>query len=163
MGRVTCVPAAAPFSMSEPGGEPSAPRYEREDAEHTRRLLESSEAAEGALRAAVGSPTAEEYEFMVCRLEMRLLVYAGPRPGDPLVDVRCGSGRLAVQLANWSRGPVLGTDVVRSLLDQAAQTCSRPDWRFERVSGLTVPAGSESVDMACAFSVFTHLCRSSGR
>jgi ubiquinone/menaquinone biosynthesis C-methylase UbiE len=58
---------------------------------------------------------------------MRLLVYAGLQPDHSLVDIGCGSGRLAVQLADWLRGPYLGTDVVQSLLDQAAQTCSRPD------------------------------------
>jgi ubiquinone/menaquinone biosynthesis C-methylase UbiE len=142
--------------MVEPDTEYSEPHYVREYAEHTRRLLESWESPEGALQAAVGSATPEEYE-MVGRMERLLLMYAGLRPGDSLVDVGCGSGRLAVQLADWLQGPYLGTDVVQSLLDQAARSCDRPDWRFERVYGLTVPAASESVDMACAFSVFTHL------
>lgn len=142
--------------MIEPGSECKEPHFVREYAEHTKRLLESWESREGALQAAVGSATPEEYE-LVGRVEMRLLIYAGLHPDDALVDIGCGSGRLAVQLATWLRGPYLGTDVVQSLLDQAAQSCNRPDWRFERVSGLHVPADSESVDMACAFSVFTHL------
>lgn len=98
---------------------------------------------ESALHAAVGSATRDEHE-LVGRLEMHLLVCAGLQPDDSLVDIGCGSGRLAVQLADWLRGPYLGTDVVQSLLDQAAQTCRRPDWRFERVRGLTVPAGRPS-------------------
>lgn len=142
--------------MVEPHTERGEPHYVREYAEHTRRLLESWDSREGALQAAVGSATPEEYE-MVGRMEKLLLVYAGLRPGDFLVDIGCGSGRLAVQLAGWLEGPYLGTDVVQSLLDQAAQSCDRPDWRFERVYGLTVPADADSVDMACAFSVFTHL------
>ena len=125
-------------------------------AEHTRRLLESWGSREGALQAAVGSATPEEYE-MVGRLEKLVLIYAGLRPDDFLLDIGCGSGRLAVHLADWLEGPYLGTDVVQTLLDQAAQACNQPDWRFEKVPGLTVPAESNSVDMACAFSVFTHL------
>ena len=142
--------------MIEPGSECKEPHFVREYTEHTRRLLESSESRKGALQAAVGSATPEEYE-LVGRVEMRLLIYAGLQPDNSLVDIGCGSGRLAVQLARWLQGPYLGTDVVQSLLDEAAQSCNRPDWRFERVCGLTVPADSESVDMACAFSVFTHL------
>ncbi len=94
---------------------------------------------------------------MVGRLEKLLLVYAGLRRDDFLLDIGCGSGRLAVQLADWLEGAYLGTDVVQTLLDQAVRACNRPDWRFHKVSGLTVPADSGSVDMACAFSVFTHL------
>lgn len=91
------------------------------------------------------------------RLEKSLLIYAGLRPYHSLLDVGCGPGRLAAQLAHWLEGPYLGTDVVQTFLDHAAHACGRPDWRFEKVSGLTVPADSESVDIACAFSVFTHL------
>jgi SAM-dependent methyltransferase len=142
--------------MMEPGSKCREPHFVREYAEHTRRLLESWESREGALQAAVGSATPEEYE-LVGRVEMRLLIYAGLHPDDSLVDIGCGSGRLAAQLARWLRGRYLGTDVVQSLLDQAAQSCNRPDWQFQRVCGLTVPADSESIDMACAFSLFTHL------
>ncbi len=142
--------------MAELRAEGAEPHFVRAYAEHTRRLLESWGSPEGALQAAVGSATPEEFE-MVGRMEKLLLFYAGLQRDDFLVDIGCGSGRLAVQLANWLRGPYLGTDVVQTLLDRAADTCNRPEWRFERVSGLTVPADAESVDMACAFSVFTHL------
>jgi len=145
------VPQSA--GRSEGGREP---HFVSAYAAQTRRLLESWDSREGALQAAIGSASPEDYET-VGRLEKSLLVYAGLRPEDFLLDVGCGSGRLAVHLAGWLEGPYLGTDVVQTLLDHAAQACNRPDWRFERVSGLTVPADSDSVDMACAFSVFTHL------
>lgn len=125
-------------------------------ADHTRRLLETWGSREGALQAAIGSATREEYE-LIGSVEKALLVYAGLRPDESLLDVGCGSGRLAKQLVGWLEGPYLGTDVVQVLLDHASSVCGKPDWRFERVNGLTVPAPSDSFDMACAFSVFTHL------
>lgn len=138
------------------GGTAEEPHFVRAYAEHTRMLLESWGSREGALQAAVGSANPQSYE-LVGRLEKLLLLYAGLRPDDLLLDIGCGSGRLAVHLADWLEGPYLGTDVVQTLLDQAAQACNRPDWRFEKVSGLTVPAESDSIDLACTFSVFTHL------
>jgi SAM-dependent methyltransferase len=132
------------------------PHFVRTYEEHTRRLLDTWGSREGALQAAVGSATSEGFEMMG-RIEKALLVYAGLQQEDFLVDVGCGSGRLAVHLVDWLAGPYLGTDVVQTLLDHAYQTCGRSDWRFERVTGLTVPAESGKVDMVCAFSVFTHL------
>lgn len=145
---------AQPGRASGPAG--AEPHFVREYAAHTQKLLESWGSEEGALQAAVGSATPEEYE-LIGRLEKLLLLYAGLGRDDFLLDIGCGSGRLAVHLADWLRGPYLGIDVVQALLDQAARLCKRPDWRFERVSGLSVPVDSGSVDMACAFSVFTHL------
>ena len=43
------------------------------------------------------------------------------------------------------------------LLDYASALVKRPDWQFELVSGLTIPAGDGEAAMVCFFSVFTHL------
>lgn len=141
---------------SAPDARFSQPHYVRTYTKHMNELLESWGSREGALQAAVGSVTPEDYEA-VGRVEKAVLLYAGLRPDDFLLDVGCGSGRLAVQLSEWLKGPYLGTDVVPALLDHATRVCGRKDWRFEKVASLTVPAASDSVDMACAFSVFTHL------
>ncbi|MGH9099151.1 MAG: hypothetical protein ACRDV8_02850, partial [Acidimicrobiales bacterium] len=72
--------------MVEPHREQPEPHFVREYVAHTRRLLETWGSREGALQAAVGSATPAEYE-MVGRMEKLLLIYAGLRPDDALVDL----------------------------------------------------------------------------
>lgn len=91
------------------------------------------------------------------QLERDLVIYAGLKPDGLLVDAGCGSGRLAVRLNDYLTGPYLGTDIVPDLLAYARRTVGRPDWRFEHVDGLSLPAEDGSADMVCFFSVFTHL------
>ena len=87
-------------------------------------------------------------------VEKRILEYAGLHPPMSLVDVGCGSGRLASVLA----GDIddLGTDVVERLLSYA-RTKSPSTFEFLRHTDLTIPRRDASIDMVCAFSVFTHL------
>lgn len=87
--------------------------------------------------------------------ERAILTYAGLRSHMSLVDVGCGSGRLASALRDFDI-EYLGTDVVQKLLDYA-KTRSPEQFKFVRHTELTVPKSDESVDMICAFSVFTHL------
>jgi SAM-dependent methyltransferase len=90
-------------------------------------------------------------------VEMQMLRFYGLQPEGMLIDVGCGSGRLAIPLSRHHPGGYLGTDLVDDLAAYARRACARPDWRFEVVSGLTIPASAESADMVCFFSVFTHL------
>lgn len=90
-------------------------------------------------------------------IESALLRFYGLRPEHSLVDVGCGSGRLAIPLSRTHTGAYLGTDLVPALLSYAKERCVRPDWRFEAVDGTTIPAADASADMVCFFSVFTHL------
>jgi SAM-dependent methyltransferase len=90
-------------------------------------------------------------------LMREVLVQAGLERDHCLVDVGCGSGRLAKALADHLRGPYLGLDVVRELLSYARSICNRPDWRFELVDEIRIPERDERADMVCFFSVFTHL------
>lgn len=90
-------------------------------------------------------------------IEAALLRHCGLEPGDMLVDVGCGSGRLAIPLSRDHLGPYLGTDLVPDLLAYARARCERPDWRFELAKGLKIPAADETADMVCFFSVLTHL------
>lgn len=103
-----------------------------------------------AMNHAVGG----DYEG-VGRIERAILEHFGLEPGMALIDVGCGSGRLASALSDMDVD-YLGTDVVADLLDYAAIKAS-PRFQFKRHLELTVPARSESIDMICAFSVFTHL------
>jgi SAM-dependent methyltransferase len=105
-----------------------------------------------ALREAVGG------EFLaVGRLEHHLLRSLGLRDGHLVVDVGCGSGRLAAQLAPFPGIRYLGCDVVPALLDHARALCRRPDWTFLPTDGQTIPADDGAADFVCFFSVFTHL------
>jgi 2-polyprenyl-3-methyl-5-hydroxy-6-metoxy-1,4-benzoquinol methylase len=130
-------------------GQAPAPHFVK-DYEGFVEMLLANFPREEAMSHAVGGAYAE-----TGLKERAILEYAGLKPGMSLVDIGCGSGRLASSLRDF---PVsyLGTDVVQKLLDYAVSQ-SPADFRFLRHTELTVPAESGSVDMICAFSVFTHL------
>jgi len=90
-------------------------------------------------------------------IEREILVQYGLRPDDFVIDVGCGSGRLAKALAEYLRGPYLGIDIVPDLLDYAREIVGRPDWRFEVAPGLQIPERPNAADVVCFYSVFTHL------
>jgi SAM-dependent methyltransferase len=104
-----------------------------------------------AMSIAVGG----DYE-RVGAIERALLVHAGLMPQHRLVDVGCGSGRLATALAGYLQGGYLGTDVVPEMLDYARRK-SPAAWRFELSETLTIPCADAWADCICFFSVFTHL------
>lgn len=108
--------------------------------------------AERAMTLAVGG----EFEA-VGSLEFELLKHFGLREDFYVIDVGCGSGRLAKQLSGYSTGRYLGIDIIPELLDHARRIVERPDWRFERANGLSIPEEDNAADMVCFFSVFTHL------
>ncbi|OIR15126.1 hypothetical protein GALL_42450 [mine drainage metagenome] len=110
-----------------------------------------------------GAPNAHEQavggEFEAWgKLEFSLLRHiAGLQRHHSVVDVGCGSGRLALPLSGWLEGPYLGTDILPDLLLHAEKICQRPEWRFVATEGLEIPAVDRSADLVCFFSVFTHL------
>jgi len=90
-------------------------------------------------------------------LEFCLLKQLGLSPGHTVVDVGCGSGRLAVQLKDYLTGQLVGLDVVPELYEYAQRLCGRDDWRFYSAPGTTIPEPDGSADFITFFSVFTHL------
>lgn len=86
-----------------------------------------------------------------------LVLDLAPSGAFSLIDVGCGSGRAAYALRDIERLDYLGTDVVPELLDHARNVAARPDWRFELVESLTIPAADQSADIVMLMSVFTHL------
>jgi ubiquinone/menaquinone biosynthesis C-methylase UbiE len=90
-------------------------------------------------------------------LESSALLTHGLRPEHNVVDVGCGSGRLAVALRPFLTGKFTGTDVLQKALDYAAEKCARPDWEFVRTIEPEIPPPAQSADYICFFSVFTHL------
>ncbi|HEX5862663.1 MAG TPA: methyltransferase domain-containing protein [Casimicrobiaceae bacterium] len=112
--------------------------------------------AEHPLPKAMSIAVGGSYEALG-EVEKQLLIGLGLEPGHVLLDVGCGSGRLAKALVPYlTSGRFLGTDVVQELLDYARNGC--PDsWQFALVEDIRIPFPDSSVDLACFFSVFTHL------
>jgi 2-polyprenyl-3-methyl-5-hydroxy-6-metoxy-1,4-benzoquinol methylase len=105
-----------------------------------------------AVRRAVGG----EFEGYGALLR-DALIFHGLKPNDYLIDVGCGSGRLAKPLAEYLKGKYLGIDVVPGLVDYARKLVARSDWRFEVAEGLKIPEADGQAEMVCFFSVLTHL------
>ncbi|MBX7105217.1 MAG: class I SAM-dependent methyltransferase [Gemmataceae bacterium] len=101
---------------------------------------------------------------LIGRIELDLLQMEGLRPGMRLVDFGCGSGRLAVHVVPaLGAGSYIGIDVSAELLrrgeslirDRHPQSPCGVQWIKHVTCDFPLP--DASVDMFCAFSVFTHL------
>ncbi len=90
-------------------------------------------------------------------VELRLLRLYGLKPTDYVIDVGCGSGRLARPLAAYSSGRYLGTDLVPAMVAHARKIVGRADWRFEVIDHIAIPEADGKADVVCFFSVLTHL------
>lgn len=106
---------------------------------------------EAAMRTAPGG------DFKLGLIERDLVIQRGLKSDGYLIDVGCGSGRLAYPLSEHLSGKYLGLDIVPELVDYARGLVQRRDWRFEVTTGITIPEKDNRADMVCFFSVFTHL------
>ncbi len=132
----------------------AVPNARRPYADHLASLLEKND-PETAMSLAVGG----DYEVMGEALRERLVRF-GLRPDHYLIDVGCGSGRVASAFARSDFRDTLrylGVDIVPEMLAFAAEKCRKPRWRFELVTEPKIPESDEVADMVCFFSVFTHL------
>lgn len=114
--------------------------------------LKKTHGTDRAMELAVGG----EFEA-VGILEVAILEHFGLQNDSYVIDVGCGSGRLARPLAERLAGAYLGTDVVPELVKHARSIVGRPDWRFEVAHGLCIPERDAAADYVSFFSVFTHL------
>ena len=105
-----------------------------------------------AMKNAVGG----SFDF-IGKVEVAILRHYGLRPDGFLVDVGCGSGRLARPLSAYLLGKYAGFDVVDDLVEYARLTVNRPDWGFEVIDHIAIPEPDGCADMVCFFSVLTHL------
>ncbi|MFB3854944.1 MAG: class I SAM-dependent methyltransferase [Vicinamibacterales bacterium] len=103
---------------------------------------------------------------LIGRIELGVLLAEGLRPTDTLVDLGCGTGRLAVHVIPYlAGGRYVGIEILDSILDKAkarVARCSVPpsppclvEWVRQTTDVFALPDGS--ADVVCAFSVFTHM------
>ncbi|PYL04255.1 MAG: class I SAM-dependent methyltransferase [Verrucomicrobia bacterium] len=119
--------------------------------DHVRKLEQRIDCKDDAMRLAVGG----EFDA-VGKLEYYLLRSLGLNGGHLVIDVGCGSGRLAQQLAGDKTIRYVGTDVVPRLLESAKALTGRNDWEFRLVEGIRIPCGDNVADFVTFFSVLTH-------
>ena len=100
----------------------------------------------------------------VGRMELEILEKEGLRPADKLVDLGCGSGRLAVHaIPALKGGHYVGIDISRSMLlaarERVEQKIPAPpcsiSWVHQTSPAFALEA--DSVDVICAFSVINHM------
>jgi SAM-dependent methyltransferase len=127
--------------------------YVKKFADHLRTMPE-----EEAVKLHVGG--IEGY-YVIATLERRLLEILGFTGVESIVDIGCGSGRLAQALERYPQCAYTGIDVVPGLIDYCRRKF-RQDWRFEVASSFTLPVPDLSVDIVTAFSLFTHLLHEEG-
>ncbi len=101
---------------------------------------------------------------LIGRIELGVLLMEGLRPTDTLMDLGCGTGRLAVKvIPTLVGGHYIGTDISQSMLDKArarlARATPEAPCRVDLLKQIetTFPIADRTVDMICAFSVFTHI------
>jgi SAM-dependent methyltransferase len=116
-----------------------------------------------------------DFQAIGAMLLRNLQDHAGLRSEDQVLDIGCGNGRVAAQLAPLLRdeGGYVGFDISRRGIEACRrQFAGQPHMRFQhldvwngeynakgRVAELDTvfPAPDESVDLAFATSVFTHM------
>ncbi|MEY2399190.1 MAG: hypothetical protein QOJ00_2364 [Actinomycetota bacterium] len=127
----------------------SGDRYERLYEEHARSLPRESSIGDG------------DFD-QIGKLELTVLKMAGLRPDSSLLDFGCGTGRLAVQAIPFLvGGTYVGTDIAETMLVHAreltASLTGPQSVQFVHQTDENFPVPDHSVDVICAFSVFTHM------
>ena len=148
--RHTLTPKAVKASALDLSSVEAASAYRTSYREKTQHLL-LTKPVKAAMSLAIGG----EFDA-IGQLERALLEHLGLGADSFLVDVGCGSGRLAVQLKGVPCS-YTGIDVVEDLLNYARATCKRPDWKFAEAVGFSIPEADGVADFVCFFSVITHL------
>jgi SAM-dependent methyltransferase len=124
----------------------------RERYDELYRGLSESFSPERAAELAVGG----EF-FSTGALEYYLLKAHGLDPEKMVVDIGCGTGRLAYQLRQREHKRYAGFDIAAAAVSYARALCADPTWTFGVTQGLGIDVPDNAADFACFFSVFTHI------
>jgi SAM-dependent methyltransferase len=111
---------------------------------------------EDAVKIMVGPGDFERVGF----IERGILKRYGLQGNEFVVDVGCGSGRLARYLTGFPGLRYLGIDVVPDLLDWAREQCGRDDWVFQETTGFSIPIGDDEADFVTFFRSSPTCCTS---
>jgi SAM-dependent methyltransferase len=119
-----------------------------------------------------GRPTSPEQHFeMGRRLRRRVEILCALKPGESVLDLGCGCGRVAAHFAADFDGPYHGLDIVAPMIDWCRANITRPNFQFHHAdldntryrggagdaAAFTFPFADASFDVVFAFSLFTHL------
>ena len=122
---------------------------------HVDQLIDMNDDIATALAQAVGSPDVASF-VRQGNQQAHIMFEAGLQNGDSLYDFACGSGRTAAALKrNGWTGQYIGVDVVPALVDALKSACEGYEAHVHK--DLTIKAEDSSLDMICAWSIFTHL------
>jgi len=92
-------------------------------------------------------------EIMLAPLGDALLDRAAARPGETVLDIGCGGGKLAGRLAQavGARGSVLAVDVSAMLIERAKMDYGNTSWlAFRLADAATADLGSGTIDLVCS-------------
>jgi ubiquinone/menaquinone biosynthesis C-methylase UbiE len=160
MSRVRRRAGAARLAAAERlGSRPSAPAAEPHPLEHDNlyEVLYEQHAVVFDDERAIGDGDFDQFG----RVELSILQHHGLHPGSRLLDMGCGTGRLGVHAVPFLHsGSYTGTDISATMLARAATNVAGLDGaevQLLKQPRDAFPVPDASVDMVCAFSVFTHM------
>lgn len=117
-----------------------------------------------ALRDATDEAVGYGSYDLIGKMQLAFLRDQGLQLQDTLLDFGCGNGRLAIHAIPYlSSGKYVGTDVSRTFIGRAqertrsivAASGCKVTWSVQTTPAFPLEQGT--VDMICAWSVFTHL------
>jgi len=162
--------AVPPFVEAPPAPEPSGPlatlrRLRAKVSPKRLKALFSDDVYGRAADSAAQEPEAADDGVDVVGLtQLRLLEQEGLRPTDTLLDFGCRTGRLASRIIPaLVGGHYIGIDLSESMITRArlrvGAALGKPPCRVTWINqtSYVAPIGNRTVDIFCAFSVFTQM------